>query len=143
MEYYKKLDESERNIYEDYYSRLNRSSNKEGYTPLASSRSNTYNRLPALNSFSSVLNKPVDSELVPKAARSKPKKISPKRSAKKKPSPRQLNGKFYTEKGLNVKHPDLPKQLQKVFWLIESHKRGCRQEFDCEMFISTLKSHLN
>lgn len=142
MDYYRHLDPREKEIYEGYAARLNNSSSKDFLSPLASSRSNLTQRLPSVNSFSSILSKPKDHELIPRPeterAQLKTSQIpSPKRKRSSKP---RMNGKFYTENGLNLKHPDLKNQIRKIFNLIEGHQYMCHQDLQMVEF-SDIKKH--
>lgn len=139
MEYYNRLDAKERNLLQNYAERLNFSSSRENFTPLSTTRTNNSQRLPTLNSFHKVLSKPLDHELVPKPEilRKTRKNKSPKRKSSGK---RQLNGKFYSEKGLDLKHPDLPGQIRQIFQLIDSHKLRCHGDL-VEVDFSVIKKH--
>jgi hypothetical protein len=142
MDYYRHLDPREKEIYEGYAARLNNSSSKDFLSPLASSRSNLTQRLPSVNSFSSILSKPKDHELIPRPeterAQLKTSRVpSPKRKRSSKP---RMNGKFYSENGLNLKHPDLKNQIRKIFNLIEGHQYMCHQDLQMVEF-SDIKKH--
>lgn len=141
MDYYNSLDSHEKELLENYSNRLNSSASLSAFSPQGSQRTFNSQRLPNLQSFSSVLDKPSHTEIVPKAGlsnisekRQKPKKLR-KRSAAA-----RLNGKFYTEKGLNSKHPDLSTQVRKILNLVESHKLICHKDLRLVDF-KALKKH--
>ena len=142
MEYYSRLDAREKTLLENYTSRLNSSSSKDLFTPLSTNRTNISQRLPNLNTFSSVLTKPLEQELIPKPEISSASRKPRVKSAKSKKSPRKvkMNGKFYTELGLNVKHPDLPGQIKLIFNIIEGHKLRCHQDLE-QVNFATLKKY--
>jgi hypothetical protein len=131
MDYYNRLNSTERSAYDNYTARLNQS--REAETPQTTSRSNLTQRLPKLNSFSSFLNKPKDSELIPtplstsrRSQGLKNRQFSAK--SKKKTSEFHLNGKFYTENGLNLKHPALAAQIRKILKLVDKHQTSCHTD---------------
>jgi hypothetical protein len=139
MEYYNHLDAQEKDLLENYTARLNYSSNKGFFTPMTSSRTVTNQRLPNLNSFSSILYKPSTEELVPRPEINlKPQKriIRSKKSQRKV----KMNGKFYTEQGLNVNHPEIQREIKLIFNLIESHKEKSHKDLLMEDF-SELRKH--
>ena len=142
MEYYNRLDHQERDILENYTARLNLSASKELFTPITTSRSNFSNRLPNLNSFSNILSKPTSLELIPRPDltinKSKKKIKTGKRG--KSSDRNKPNGRFYTDQGLNLKHPDLSIQIKKIFDLIEKHKPRCHQDLNDSNF-SILKNY--
>jgi hypothetical protein len=136
MEYYSSLDNKEREVLDNYSSRLNLNSASTHFSPQLSNRTFASQRLPMLQSFTSALERPPDSEIVPKSSagqRSEKSERSEKPSKKKaklrkRSSVPRLNGRFYTEKGLNFRHPELKSQMKKIFNLVENHKLKCHQE---------------
>ena len=132
MEYYSSLDSKEKDILENYSSRLNQNSSSSHFSPQLSVKTFSSNRLPALQSFTSVLDKPSESEIVPhpEAITSKPPQNlkQKKHKLRKRSAAPRLNGRFYTEKGLNDRHPELKSQMLKIFKLVENHKFKCHQE---------------
>ena len=131
MEYYSSMDSKEKD-FENYSSRLNQNSSSSHFSPQLSSKTFSSQRLPALQSFTSVLDKPSESEIVPhpKPVLSKATSTSKQKKTKlrKRSAAPRLNGRFYTEKGLNDRHPELKSQMQKIFKLVENHKFKCHQE---------------
>ena len=142
MEYYNQLDSKEREVLENYFDRLNSSSTLSVFSPQTSQRTFNSQRLPALHSFSSVLAKPQNTEIVPRPELTEnTEKRTPrvKKLRKRSAAPR-LNGRFYTEKGLNSKHPDLSVQIKRILNLVEAHKLKCHKDLKLVDFTG-LKRH--
>ena len=142
MEYFSQLDARDRSTLENYSLRLNQNSSREAFTPMTSSRTNLSQRLPTVNSFSTVLSKPTNEELIPKPEVSSISNPKQRKTPKRKNSRNKLkmNGKFYNENGLNTNHPELIFQIQKIFNLIDTHKHKFHQDLETTNF-SALKKH--
>lgn len=142
MEYYNQLDSYERDVLENYSNRLNSTSKLSLFSPQTSQRTFNSQRLPALHSFSSVLAKPRNTEIVPKpeVQENTDKKTPKVKKLRKRSAAPRLNGRFYTEKGLNSKHPDLSDQIKKILNLVEAHKLNCHKDLKLVDFTG-LKKH--